>query len=395
MKKKKIFVVIESLVAAGAEKSLVTFLSLLDYERFEVDLQLLSYGGEFERYIPKEVNLLPPLDYTRFANKNIIAQLLSFDIKKIVARWGYSWAIRRTATFHMDKARLYWKHISDCIPMAAKRYDVAIGYAQGLPTFYVVDKVQADVRLSWVNVSYRLEGVNKDFQRRFYQSIDHIVTVSDSAHEVFRGVYPELAKKMSVIWDIQDPKFMERLAEAIPEKEMAKDVPCLLTIARLNKTQKGYDISLDACRILRDRGVKFKWYAIGRGTYKEEMERYIRENHLEDTFILLGTTPNPYPYIKNATLYVQTSRHEGYGLSIAEARILNTPVVTTEFDAVYNQMVQGKNGLVVKQDSVAVADAVERLLSDKTLYDSIVDYQIHEKKGNTEEIEKFYRLIDL
>lgn len=395
MKKKKIFVVIESLIAAGAEKSLVTFLSLLDYERVEVDLQLFSYGGEFERYIPEEVNLLPPLDYTRFANKNVIAQLLSFDIKKIVARWGFSWAIRRTATFHMDKARLYWKHISDCIPMVAKRYDVAIGYAQGLPTFYVVDKVQADVRLSWVNVSYRLEGLNKDFQRRFYQSIDHIVTVSDSAHEVFRGVYPELAKKMSVIWDIQDPKFMERLAEAIPEKEMAKDVPCLLTIARLNKTQKGYDISLDACRILRDRGVKFKWYAIGRGTYKEEMERYIKENHLEDTFILLGTTPNPYPYIKNATLYVQTSRHEGYGLSIAEARILNTPVVTTEFDAVYNQMVQGKNGLVVKQDSVAVADAVERLLSDKTLYDSIVDYQMHEKKGNTEEIEKFYRLIDL
>jgi len=68
--------------------------------------------------------------------------------------------------------------------------------------------------------------------------------------------------------------------------------------------------------------------------------------------------------------------------------------VTTEFDAVYNQMVQGKNGLVVKQDANAVADAIERLLKDKSLYDSIVSYQRQEKKGNTEEIDKFYRLID-
>ena len=123
------------------------------------------------------------------------------------------------------------------------------------------------------------------------------------------------------------------------------------------------------------------------------MEKYISDNHLKNTFILLGTTPNPYPYIKACTIYVQTSRHEGYGLSIAEARILNKPVVTTEFNAVYDQMVQGKNGLVVKQDPVAVADAIESLLTDRDLYNSIVTYQQQEKKGNTEEIDKFYKLV--
>ena len=380
-------------MAAGAEKSLVTFLSLLDYDKYEVDLQLFSYGGEFERYLPKEVNLLPPLDYTQFLNKGVLAQLMTFDFKKIIARWSYSWAIRSTKTYHMDKARLYWKYVSGCIPQTEKKYDVAIGYAQGLPTFYVVDKAQAEVRLSWVNVSYRLQGINKEFQRRFYQKIDHIVTVSDSAYEVFKEVYPEYAPKMSVIWDMQDPAFMQRMAEEKPERELDASVPCLLTIARLNKPQKGYDISLEACKILRDRGLKFKWYAIGRGAYKEEMIRYISENHLNSTFILLGTTPNPYPYIKACTIYVQTSRHEGYGLSIAEARILNKPVVTTEFDAVFNQMVPEKNGIVVKQDPIAVADAIERLLTDKELYGTIVGYQKNEIKGNPKEIKKFYEII--
>ena len=110
--------------------------------------------------------------------------------------------------------------------------------------------------------------------------------------------------------------------------------------------------------------------------------------------MFLGVTPNPYPYFKNCTLYVQTSRHEGYGLSIAEARLLNRPVVTTEFDAVWAQMVQGENGLVVPQDPVAVADAIERLLNDHLLYNHIVAYQQQEKKGNIEEIEKFYQLIE-
>ena len=57
-------------------------------------------------------------------------------------------------------------------------------------------------------------------------------------------------------------------------------------------------------------------------------------------------------------------------------------------------MVQGENGLVVTQDPVAVADAIEHLLNDRQLYDHIVSYQQQEKKGNTEEIEKFYQLIE-
>ena len=81
-------------------------------------------------------------------------------------------------------------------------------------------------------------------------------------------------------------------------------------------------------------------------------------------------------------------------MSIAEARLLNIPVVTTEFDAVYNQMVPGENGLVVPQDPVAVADAIEKMLTDNSLYKHIVTYLQSEKKGNQEEVEKFYSLLE-
>ena len=64
--KKNILFVIDSLHCAGAEKSLTTLLSLLDYSKYNVDLQLFGYGGELEEIVPREVNILPPLDYTKF-----------------------------------------------------------------------------------------------------------------------------------------------------------------------------------------------------------------------------------------------------------------------------------------------------------------------------------------
>lgn len=388
MKKKKLFFVIDSLICAGAEKSLVTLLSLIDYTKYSVDLQLFKYGGEFEVFVPKEVNLLKPLGITQFLEGKD-----SFSVSKFIARIKYSISLRFCPNVHAAKARMYWKHISPCIEKNPNQYDCAIAYAQCIPTFYVIDKINAKKKIGWVNCIFNLEGIEKTYQERFYQSLNQIVMVSDSSFQHFANVYPTLKYKMNIIKDIVNPHFIQDMANRESSPINKEEKTKLLTIARLNKPQKGYDISLEACKILKERGVDFKWYAIGRGPYKEEMEKYISANNLQDTFFLLGTTSNPYPYIKDCTLYVQTSRHEGYGLSIAEARILNRPVVTTEFDAVYNQMVPGKNGLVVKQDPEAVADAIERLLKDKDLYDSIVSYQQQEKKGNQEEIEKFYQLV--
>lgn len=386
--KKRILFVIESLFAAGAEKSMVTLMSLIDYEKYDVDLQMFRYGGELEQFVPHNVRVLPPLSYSAF-----LMHQRRGTFKMWRSRLRYSLGIRGGKKTIKEKARIYWTNISSCIEDSPVQYDVAIAYGQCHPTFYVAEKVKAINKLAWVNCIYHLEGYERDYQRPFYEAMDKIVMVSDAALIHFKGVYPDMAYKMDLMPDIVNPTMIKDMAEVGLSFADNYDGTRLLTVARLNKADKGYDISLEACRILKDRGVLFRWYALGRGEYRSEMEDYISKHHLEDCFVLLGTTPNPYPYIKDCTLYVQTSRHEGFGLSIAEARILNRPVVTTEFDAVWNQMVQGENGLVVPQDPVAVADAIEQLLNDKLLYEHIVSYQKQEKKGNTEEIGKFYHLL--
>jgi len=151
---------------------------------------------------------------------------------------------------------------------------------------------------------------------------------------------------------------------------------------------------LEACRILRDEGVNFRWYALGVGPLENEIRKLINDYQLEDYFILLGVKSNPYPYIKDCDIYVQTSKFEGFGLAIAEARMLNKPIVTTRFDAVYNQMIHGKNGLVVDMNGKSVAEGIKKMILDSQFRNSITSYLEHEKKGNVEELDKVTVLLN-
>ena len=324
MAKKRLLFVIDSLNVGGAEKSLVTLLNLLDYSRYEVDLQLFAYGGAFQQFLPPNIKVLPPLDYTEFLTFPLWKQLQY--PKFLYARLMYSVKIRKEGLLHADKACLYWQTIGSCVKKGGIDYDVAIAYAQGIPTFYTIDKIKAKKKLVWVNVDYKLHGATRAYQRSYYEKADVIVPVSDSVFNVFATlVYPEFREKMKIMWDINDGQMIQRMSELPSDKPIKKDVPVIMTAGRLNKPQKGYDLALEAAKILRNRGVQFRWYAIGDGPYRGEMERFIAENQLQEHFILLGFTANPYSYMRQCDIYVQTSRHEGFGLTIAEARILNRP----------------------------------------------------------------------
>ncbi len=395
--KKKLLFVIDSLPCAGAEKSLITLLFQLDYEQYEVDLQLFAYGWTLDELVPKEVNFLPPLSYTNYSKQSLKQMILNCrnltQFKMIVARLRYSLFIRKGHLTNAQMARLYWQSIGSVIEKNEKVYDVAISYAQGIPTFYVADKTRAAKKYAWVNVSYTLGEEDRLFQEKYYQAYERIVAVSESAEEIFLESFPMFKDRMTIIYDINDYQMIKRMSELEPEFKLDAPHLKLLTIGRLDH-QKGYDIALEAARLLKERGILFTWYVLGKGGLYDEIKQTIQKYGLEKEFILLGITANPYPMIKQCDIYVQTSKFEGYGLAIAEARMLNKPVVTTKFDAVFNQMVHEKNGLVTPMDGVGVADGIERLLKEPDLYHAIVDYLNQEKKGNVEEIAYFYQLIE-
>lgn len=392
--KTKILFVIESLICGGAEKSLTTLLNLIDYNRFEVYLQLFTFKGEFMRYIPKEVNLLPLLPSTQIEGMSIMSQLLSGKFGAMVAHIKFSYKVRRIKNSNCnDVFTLYWKTYGKLITPNPTYYDVAIAYGQRLPTFYVAKKVNARKKFAWINIIPQLEENNRQFQKPIYDYFNKIVCVSEASRQKSIELFELPKERTHIATDITDSTMIERLAKEKPEFRIDTAKPAILTVARLDYVCKGYDIALEAAKILRDRGVDFVWYSIGKGEKYNEMLNYISEHNLHKNFVLLGSTPNPYPYYNMCDVYVQPSRYEGYGIAISEARLLNVPVVCCEFGSVWKQIIQGKNGIVTSHNPADLADAIQELLLDKKKYNYIKSNLMKEKKGNSEEIENIYRLI--
>ncbi len=393
MAKKKLLFIIDSLTIGGAEKSLVTLLNMLDYEKYEVDLQLFAPGGMLSKYLPEEVNILPQIPLMTFLRRNNREKWKSLHIPYLFRNLRFHFGAKSRKSDTISTVCHYWRCFSGAIPRSSSRYDVAIGYGQGMPTMYTAEKARADRKFAWINACYEPRGEAKRFLEPYYSRLDGIVPVSDGAKRVFENVYPCFSDKMTVIWDIVNPDIIRRMALEKPTKHIDTTKPVIVTMARLDGNEKGLDITMKAAKILRDRGVDFTWNIFGQGPFYWALKKFIADNSLEHHLILHGAVGNPYPYLALATIYVQTSRAEGFGLSLAEARLLDKPIVTTAFKGVENQMHDGKNGVVVPISPEAVADGVERLLTDSALYDSIKAYLLREKKGNPEEINCFYRLI--
>lgn len=391
MNKKKILFVLDSLHIGGAEKSLITLLSLLDYERFDVDLQLITRTGKFLSYVPREVNILPSTAWEQY-----IALPLWKKFFKISLSWTrlYTAFILRTKKIIGREIDVFmWKTISPHINTLEKDYDVAIGYGQYAPSFFVVDKVKAKQKVGYMNTIISPPKSLLGTLQQNFQNLDFIVAVSKDAKDSIVKLFPDFNNRIEVIKDSISKSNIERMAQEYTPLFPEGSVLRIATAARLYDGAKGMDILLKTALYLKNKGVNYHWVVMGNGGYRPQMDSFIKENHLEQNLLLLGETPNPYPYIKHATLYVQTSRFEGYGLALAEARLLNTPIVTTSYEGWEMQMLHLKNGYVAGMSPESVGDAIIYMLEHPELREAISRYQQTEPKGNPEEFEKFRKFV--
>lgn len=394
--KKKLLFVIDSLRLGGAEKSLVTLLNLIDYSKYDVDLQLFSYDGLLQKLLPKEVNLLEPLaffTYSSISYKHIMKKIRK--PKFLLSQIRYSIHLRCKQYNNIQKAIIMWKETNSVFESYDINYDVAIAYAQGVPTFYVGDKVKAKMKIGWINATYIPTDGWLSYVSNIYEKFDKINTVSETTKEQFVMTFKKHEKKAIVIKDIIDFQFLLKMSQFNDIDKSFKEYKGLriLTVGRLVYS-KGYDLAVEACKLLQEKKIDFKWFVIGEGDQKEFIKEKIIKNNLENYFILLGSKSNPYPYFKFCDIYVQTSRFEGFGITLSEARMFNKPIVTTDFDAVYSQMKPNQNGMIVSQKPESIANGVIKILKDDNYRNSLICFLEKEKKGNTEEINKFYSVIN-
>ena len=115
---------------------------------------------------------------------------------------------------------------------------------------------------------------------------------------------------------------------------------------------------------------------------------------LDNEFIFIGETTNPYTYVRNADIYVHPSRFEGKSVAIDEAKILCKPIVISNFTTSKDHIDNEENGLIVDMSSNGLYEGIKRLINDRNLKEKFKNKLNSEKLGNEYEVEKLYRLIN-
>lgn len=391
MKKKMVFIM-GGLENGGGERSLINLLQLIDYGMYDVDLILFKERGMLLEQVPKEVNILSNLKELHFMYDNSLKN--TFSLKKIRLSLVHIIGtiiskVRSKSEFHKGQYR--WEHYyKRVIPVFDKEYDVGISYLEGEPMLYLVDKINAKRKIAWIHTDYSKINSDKEMDLKYLKKIDKIVSISDMCVNVLKNIFPSISTKIVCLPNLTSSKSINLLANKFyPEEYLKKEDDIkLLSIGRLVKL-KGFDIALEAAQKLKERGIKFKWYIVGDGVLRDELEEKKKELKLEE-FIFLGIRKNPYPYLKYADIIVQPSRYEGKSMVLDEAKILNKPIVVTNYDTVHDQ-IKEKEGIIVEIDAESLSKGIEKMIYEKEKY---TKYLNKNEYGSEKEILKYYKLFN-
>ena len=389
--KKKLLFIMPDLGSGGAEKALITILKLFDYVRYDVDLFLFRRQGLFLPDVPEQVHITDGgKDYELFDGS------ASACIKSNIKKLNFSSAANRikyTKALGNGDRTAVWSCIKKALPKIDKHYDIAVAYLEGNSVYYCVDAVDADVKIGYIHNDYNQLGLDKNFDRPYFEKLDYLVSVSEECVNVLKENFPHLKDKIKLMFNIVSPSLLNSLGNANAAEYENANEKILLTVGRFSQ-QKGYDMAVEAAKILSDKGYKFKWFAIGKGEMTQQIADSIKELNLEDKFILLGERANPYPYIRNCDIYVQPSYFEGKSIAVDEAKIFAKPIVCTKFPTVYDQLTDGETALLAEINATSIAEKIEALLNSEELCKTLSENLKKEKCGNEEEIDKFYALLE-
>ncbi|MBW3495106.1 MULTISPECIES: glycosyltransferase [Bacillus] len=397
--KKKILISMYSLNIGGAERSLIGLLESFNYKKYDVDLFLYRQEGDFLDLVPEEVNLLPVIkQYTTFERsiKNIVKEgHIYLGVMRILAKLKANMKNREQEKEKRTYRQMQytWHYSISLLPKLVKKYDVAISFLG--PHNFILDKVTANIKLGWNHTDY-FTVVNPDesLDEKMWNRLNYIVNVSQDCQESFLKVFPNLKEKSIVIENILSPAFVKDQAKKDIKNEMESDNSIkICSVGRLSSA-KGFDQAVYACKKLVELGYDIKWYVVGYGSEESRIKQLIKENNITDRFILLGKKVNPYPYVNKCDIYCQPSRYEGKAVTVREAQILEKPVIITNFPTSKSQLCHNFDGWITPNGIDGIVKGIREMIEDMELRKRLMMNTMKVDYGNSNEIEKLYKIID-
>jgi len=331
----RVLYLIPTLAGGGAERVVIEHLRRLPRDRFSPELALYHEGGPLRAHVPADV-----------------------PVHCVSATW-----FPRTPT----RRRLLRRLIDE------RRIDVVsshIGHANFLNLFESVGRRRRVARVVTFHLDRResprrLESrFRLPLQRLLCDRVSRAVFLCQATADATARDYAVRPEQVAVIPNGVDPEDLRALAGQEPAPRWPPGKVRLIAAGRLVE-QKGFDLLLRALAIARGRGLDASLLLLGEGRERSALERLRRELGLEGAVFLPGFLPNPYPALREADVYVLSSRYEGFPLVLLEAMALGRPVVAADCLAGPADLLAGGAGVLVPpRDPEALAAALVDLGGD-------------------------------
>ena len=350
-----------SMEMGGVEKVMLSIVNNLNPEKFEITVCLNLNQGELRNEFPPHIRKLYLAEGKEDFSKNIILQKIQLYQRK-----------KKLEKLRKNPGIIDKQHLKEY-------FDIEIGMTYNDFESVLNSSNKNSKKIGWFHSEINVPGLKPllpEILKQFPQ-FDVMVYCSQKIKDLMHIHHPDLhfPREKVIINAISIEKIKVKAAEKI---EPFSEKPSFVSVGRLHY-RKGYHKLIEAHTKLIREGHDHQILIVGEGEHRQNLEKLIKENKVERTFILLGNKMNPYPYIKNADFFILPSESEAWPLVIAEALILQKPIIATDTGDVSMMIAPEKTGILIPYKVEEMYYSMKRFLTDKPL--------ISEIKSNLQNIE--------
>lgn len=325
----------------GAEKVLVNLVNHIDPSRFDITVMTLFGGGVNEQFLKPHIKLINIFDKCLPGNSHIM--------KLFSPRTLHNFCIK-------------------------DEYDIEVSYLEGPCARIISGCPHKRTKLvSWIHIEqHSRKKAAKSFRsyeesKKCYNKFHLHAFVSESVKLDFCSLY-SLDNECVVLYNTNDyNKICDLAKEPITDMPRERGEYSLIAVGKIIHT-KGFLRLARIHKSLRDENIPVHTYILGKGPQQKDIEHYLEEHNLKESFSFLGYQLNPYKYIAKSDIFICSSYAEGFSTAATEAIIVGTPVCTTNV-AGMKELLGNNNeyGIITDNNENELFLSIKKLLTNPSL----------------------------
>ena len=359
----KVLFRLRSLEMGGVPRVVLDLLRNLPKDKFDLTLMLNLYQGELVSEIPSDIKLIVVEKGREQMSQNPFIQKIQLVFRRL-----------RLEVYNKFPSLLYALKVKE-------NYDIEVspGYAEFEMVLNSPNKKSKKIGWFHTDVSYDKDKKRVLHRIELMKKFDWMIFGAAQTRQIIEDLYGVRYPKSSVIYNVI--KLSESRKKANDFEVNYEIRPTFSSMGRLH-SRKGYSSLMNVHKRLLDDGFSHSIAVIGGGNEMQNLKNQRKNLGVENTFLLLDSQKNPWPYIKESDFFILPSRSESYPLTIGEVMGLEKPIISTNVGGIPEMIENGVDGVLINCDEEEMYQAMKKFITDKDFTEKI-------KKGTKNADEKF------